>query len=82
MKSIEKEKKEAEEREKAMHRKWRRRRIIMTATWVSICAAAVAALITVLYVPSAIPWVVNIGTMCFVVAGAILIDRAFIRCRI
>lgn len=74
--SIEKEKAEQEEREIAAHKKWVRRCLIKTVTWVTVCAVAVAALITMLYVPAAMPWVVNLGTLCFVVAASIMIDRA------
>ena len=75
MESIEKDKKEAEEREKVYRKKLLRSRITKTVAWVSVCVAAVAALITVLYVPTALPWVVNFGTLCFVVAASIMIDR-------
>lgn len=74
--SIEKEKNAAAEREAAAHKKWMRRSIIKTVVCVIACVAAVAALITMLYIPAAMPWIVNIGTLCFVVAAAIMIDRA------
>ena len=56
-------------------RRYEIRRRICAVTWILICLAAVAALITALYVPAALPWIVNAGVMCFVVAASIIVDR-------
>ena len=54
-------------------------RSIVAVVWVLVCLAAAAAMVLVLYVPAALPWVVNAGVMCFVVAAAIIADRTMRR---
>ena len=54
---------------------YRRKRQIVAVLWVLACLAAAVAL----YVPEALPWIVNVGVMCFVVAAAIIIDRGLRR---
>lgn len=58
---------------------YRRKRQIVAVLWVLACLAAAAALVVALYVPEALPWIVNVGVMCFVVAAAIIIDRGLRR---
>lgn len=55
------------------------RRKIETTLWALICIAAAAALIAAQYVPAVLPWVLKIGTVIFIVAGAIIIDRSYVR---
>ncbi len=59
--------------------RYRRNRQIVAVLWVLACLAAAAALVVALYVPEALPWIVNVGVMCFVVAAAIIIDRSLRR---
>ena len=59
--------------------RYRRKRQIVAVLWVLACLAAAAALVVALYVPEALPWIVNVGVMCFVVAAAIIIDRGLRR---
>jgi len=54
-------------------------RKIRMAAWALVCIAAAAALIAAQYVPAVLPWVLKIGTVIFIVAGAIIIDRGFVR---
>lgn len=61
------------------HRKWierqERRRKLTTVVWLLVCVIAAASLVVALYVPAAMPWIVNIGVICFIVAAAIILDR-------
>lgn len=54
-------------------------RKIRMAAWALVCIAAAAALIAAQYLPAVLPWVLKIGTVIFIVAGAIIIDRGFVR---
>ena len=68
----------ADDREQ-MFRRMAMRRKILAAVWAVVCLLAAAALVVALYVPAALPWIVNVGVMCFVVAAAIIIDRGLRR---
>lgn len=68
--------------EELHYRKYRKNRAIMAAVKILICIVAVAALVCALYIPEALPYVVNIGVAAFIVAGAITIDRMIARCRV
>lgn len=67
--------KQVEDETEKLAKKYERRRQISALAWLVVCVVAVAALILTLYVPAALPWVVNIGVMCFIVAAAIIADR-------
>lgn len=62
-----------------MFRRLAMRQKLVAVLWVLACLAAAAALVVALYVPEALPWIVNVGVMCFVVAAAIIIDRGLRR---
>jgi Flp pilus assembly protein TadB len=68
--------------EELHYKKYKRNRAIMGAVKILICIVAVAALVCALYIPEALPYVVNIGVAAFIVAGAITIDRMIARFRV
>ena len=61
------------------HSKWldkrERRRKLTAVAWLLVCVIAATALVVALYVPAAMPWIVNIGVICFIVAAAVILDR-------
>ena len=69
---------EAAERERLLKR-YKLNGMIKSAAWALVCIAAAAALIAAQFVPAVLPWVLKIGTVIFIVAGAIIIDRGFVR---
>lgn len=72
---------EAAERERLL-KHYKLKGMVKSAAWALIAIAAAAALIAAQYMPAVLPWVLKIGTMIFIVAGAIIIDRGFMRWRV
>lgn len=64
------------------YKKYRRNRQIVAVVKIVICILAAAALVCAMYIPQAMPYIVNIGVAAFIVAGAITLDRTVARWRV
>lgn len=64
------------------YKRFRRQQIILSVLKIVVCILAAAALVCAMYIPEALPYIVNIGVAAFIVAGAIILDRLITRWRV
>lgn len=64
------------------YKKFRRQQTILAVLKIVICVLAAAALVCAMYIPEALPYIVNIGVADCIVAGAIIMDRTLGRWRV
>lgn len=64
------------------YKKFRRQQTIPAVLKIVICVLAAAALVCAMYIPEALPYIVNIGVAACIVAGAIIMDRMIGRWRV
>ena len=68
--------------EELHYKKFRRQQVVLSVVKIVVCILAAAALVCAMYIPEALPYIVNIGVAAFIVAGAIILDRLITRWRV
>ena len=61
------------------YRKFNKQRVILGVVRVVLCVLAVAALVCAMYIPEALPYIVNAGVAALIVAATITVDRMIMR---